>query len=198
MEIVIASRNLHKVREIRDILKKYPRFDVLSLINFPNYQLIEETGASFLENAVLKATHAAKSLNKWVIADDSGLVVPALKGEPGLLSRRYASIDATDAENRQKLLKNMSHLRDIDRCAYFECSLCLASPEGVKKKVSATCEGAILTQEKGSGGFGYDSLFVKEGHSSTFAQMDEKTKNKISHRRKALEKLFSALESVKE
>lgn len=197
MEIVIASHNVHKIREFREMLKSIKHFDVLSLLNFPQYSLPEETGKNFKENAVLKAEHAAKALNKWVLADDSGLVVPALNGEPGIYSRRYASDDATDAENRQKLLAKMKGLTGDSRGAYFECGLALAGPEGLKKYVSGTSEGIILEEERGRHGFGYDSLFVKTDYDKTFAEIDEATKNKISHRRKAFEKMSNTLETLK-
>jgi XTP/dITP diphosphohydrolase len=197
MEIVIASHNLHKIREFRDMFKPFKHIDVLSLHNFPQYTLPEETGKTFQENAVNKALHAANALQKWVLADDSGLVVPALKGQPGIYSRRYASDDATDSENREKLLKAMVHLKEHERTAYFECSLALASPQKLKKNVTGMCEGKILVEERGRNGFGYDMLFVKNEYDKTFAEIEESVKNRISHRRKAFEKLVSVLENLK-
>lgn len=195
MEIVIASHNVHKIKEFRDMLKVFKHVDVLSLLNFPQYSLPEETGTSFKENAILKAVDAALVLNKWVLADDSGLVVPSLNGEPGIFSRRYAGHDATDAENRQKLLAKMKDFQDEKRSCYFECCLALASPEGLEKVVSGTCEGMIILEERGRNGFGYDSLFVKSEYDKTFAEIEESTKNRISHRRKAFEKLSSTFET---
>lgn len=197
MELVIASSNVHKIREFRSILKKIPGLDLLSLLDFPHFRPAQETGRSFEENALQKAKLAALALNKWVIADDSGLVVPSINGAPGIHSARYAGMGTSDKENRQKLLRDMSHLLvDVDRAAYFECWIVLASPEGVKKSVRGTCEGMITTEERGSRGFGYDSLFIKYDYSKTFAEMDEETKNRISHRRKALDKIATALESL--
>lgn len=196
MEIVIASHNLHKVREFREMLKPLKNLDVLSLVDFADYQLPEETGKSFEENAIIKAAHAASTLNKWVLADDSGLVVPSLGGKPGVFSQRYAGEDATDAENRQKLLKEMSHLEEENRQAYFECCLVLANPQGVVKKTTGTVEGRIGVKEAGRNGFGYDPIFIKNDYTKTFAQLDEATKNKISHRRKAFEKMVAKLESL--
>jgi XTP/dITP diphosphohydrolase len=195
-ELIIASTNIHKVREFRNMLKPLGRFDLLSLCDFPAYVPPEETGKTFEENATLKAEHAAKTLNRWVIADDSGLVVPALNGAPGVYSARYAGNDATDLENRKKLLEEMLHLLDDDRQAFFECCIALASPEGLKKCVKGTCEGVLLTKDRGGGGFGYDSLFVKHGYSKSFAELGESVKNRISHRRKALDKLALSLESI--
>jgi XTP/dITP diphosphohydrolase len=196
MEIIIASTNLHKIREFKGMLKHIKHLDIYSLTRFPNYQPPSEKFSTFKENAVLKAEHAASTLNCWVLADDSGLVVPALQGAPGVFSRRYAGEDATDTENRRKLLNEMQHLQSIERMAYFECDLALASPKGLQKWVCATVEGSILTEERGRNGFGYDSLFVKHEYDKTFAEMDEFTKNRISHRYKALEKLFPLLETM--
>lgn len=196
MEIVVASHNLHKVREFREMLRTLKNLDVLSLVDFPDYKLPEETGKTFQENAVIKAEHAAKALNKWVLADDSGLVVPALGGRPGVFSQRYAGEDASDSDNRQKLLKEMAGIEDEDRHAYFECCLVLASPDGVVKVANGTVEGRIGTKEVGRNGFGYDALFIKNDYIKTFAELDEVTKNKISHRRKAFEKMVAKLESL--
>ncbi len=196
VDLVIASTNIHKVREFKTMLKGYPRFDLLSLNDFPDYVPPEETGSTFEENATLKAVHAAQTLNRWVIADDSGLVVPALNGSPGIYSARYAGNDATDLENRKKLLEEMQHLMDEDRQAFFECAIALAAPSGLKKCVKGTCEGTLLPKDRGGGGFGYDSLFVKHGYSKTFAEIGESVKHRISHRRKALDKLVLSLESL--
>lgn len=196
MELVIASTNLHKIREFRELLKNVKGIDVLSLLNFQNYQPLPEDLPTFKENAVRKAEYAAKTLGKWVLADDSGLVVPKLNGAPGVHSRRYAGEDATDAENRKKLLDEMRHLDEIHRSAYYECCLVLAGPEGMKKCTTGICEGIILKEERGRNGFGYDSLFVKGDYDKTFAELDETTKNRISHRFKAFEKLSPHLETL--
>jgi len=196
MQLVIASRNVHKIREFRAMLKSLPKFDILSLIDFPNYQPPEETGSSFEENSILKAEHAAKALNRLVIADDSGLVIPALGGAPGIYSRRYAGPQATDKENRVKLLQDMLHLQEPYRQGYFECMISLASPDGIKKTVKGTCEGTITDQERGSKGFGYDPIFVKFEYGKTFAEIEEDIKNRISHRRKALDKLLPSLDAI--
>ena len=189
MHIVIASHNMHKIREIRSILKTLYTGDLLSLADFPHYTPPPETGLSFEDNAILKAVHAAQTLQAWVLADDSGLVVPSLKGAPGIRSARYAGEQATDAENRKKLLEAMCTFTEDARAAYYECHVALASPEGLKKCVRGTSEGILLTQERGGGGFGYDPLFLKHEYSKTFSEMPETLKNRISHRRKALDKI---------
>ncbi|MCC6128142.1 MAG: RdgB/HAM1 family non-canonical purine NTP pyrophosphatase [Chlamydiae bacterium] len=196
MELVIASRNVHKVREFRSMLKSYPEFDLLSLHDFPDYVPLPETGISFEEIATQKATHAAQTLQKWVLAEDSGLIVSALRGAPGIFSARYASENASDLDNRKKLLEEMRYLLDDDRSAYYECCIALASPEKLEKCTRGTCEGKIALAEKGSNGFGYDPLFIKHEYNKTFAELDESVKNRISHRRRALDKLVSSLESI--
>lgn len=197
MELVIASRNVHKIREFRSMLKSL-KFDLLSLIDFPQYVPPIESGATFKENALLKALHAGKTLQRWVIADDSGLVVDALNGAPGVLSRRYAGEQATDKENRQKLLAAMHHLQEGERQAYFECWIALASPQGLEKCVQGISEGMITDKERGRLGFGYDSIFIKHEYGKTFAELEEEVKNRISHRRKALDKLLPTLEALAE
>ncbi|MEM1283557.1 MAG: RdgB/HAM1 family non-canonical purine NTP pyrophosphatase [Chlamydiota bacterium] len=197
MEIVIASKNVHKIREFREMLAKVEHVDITSLLNFPDYEPSEEVGKSFEENAKAKATEAAKALKKWVLADDSGLVVPALQGEPGIYSKRYAGSDATDAENRHKILEAMKGKSDLERAAYYECSLVLADPNGqIKKFVRGICEGFLVDEEKGRNGFGYDALFVKHDYDKTFAELEESVKNRISHRSKAIEKILPALETL--
>ena len=196
MKLVIASRNIHKIREFKAMLKSLKKYDVLSLIDFPDYVPPEETEATFEKNAILKAVHAASAIQHWVIADDSGLVVPALNGAPGVYSRRYAGAHATDKENRIKLLKEMEHLEEGSRQGYFECWIALASPNGLKKCVKGISEGMIIGEERGGSGFGYDPLFIKHEYGKTFAELDEETKNRISHRRKALDKLLPFLETL--
>lgn len=198
MEIIVASANLHKMREFRDMFKSLTHIELISLHQFGHYAAPEEAGQTFRENAILKAEHAAKHLNKWVLADDSGLIVPALHGEPGVKSKRYAGPHATDVENRTKLLRAMEHLKAQERTAYFECSLALASPMGLKKCVEGICEGYIVKEPRGRYGFGYDPLFVKNDYEKTFAELDEAVKNRISHRRKAFERLLTFLETLKE
>ena len=194
--LIIASTNMHKIREFRSMLKNLANVDILSLCDFPSYTPPEETGATFEENAILKATDAASKLNALVIADDSGLVVPALHGAPGVLSARYAGNDATDLDNRKKLLMEMQSLEGDRRNGYFSCVLALASPSGILKVTQGSCEGMIAAQEKGSSGFGYDPLFIKHGYSKTFAELEEGVKNRVSHRRKALDKMILYLESL--
>jgi XTP/dITP diphosphohydrolase len=190
LKLLIATTNLHKVREFRALLKPIEGLDIFSLLDFPNYEPEEEIGNSFEEIVTKKVQHAAKHCHMLVIADDSGLVVPSLNGEPGIYSARYAGLGASDQDNRKKLLQNMRTLKDDQRHAYFVCSIALATPERLIKVVSAKCEGVILDEPRGGQGFGYDSLFLKHDYGKTFAEMDEALKNRISHRHKAFEKIL--------
>lgn len=199
IELLLATHNLHKVREYRDMLEGIAGLDILSLHDFSHYEPPEETGSTFEENALLKAKHAADAFDKYVLADDSGLVVPALEGAPGVFSARYAGADQRcDKKNRLKLLKEMSSFDNEQRSAYFECCIALVGPNGLQKSVRGICEGRITDKEIGGNGFGYDPLFIKNGYTKTFAQIDEATKNRISHRRKAFDKLLLTLEALNE
>lgn len=200
MELVLATTNVHKVREFRDMIKAFGlhRIDILSLHQFPSYVPPAEEGLTFQEIAKFKAIHAAKHLDRYVLADDSGLVVPALGGKPGILSKRFAGEDATDAENRTKLLHEMASLQDLERSAYYECCLALADASGMIKSATGLCEGRILIEGRGGNGYSYDSLFVKNDYDKSFGELDETTKNRVSHRHKAFERLVVSLESIKE
>lgn len=195
MDLLIATENAHKVREMRAMLKQLASFDLYTLVDFPEYVSPPEEGSSFEEIAQKKALDAAMKLNIMTLADDSGLVVPALNGQPGVFSKRYSGLNATDKENRQKLLREMTNLEGIARSAYFECALAIASPKGILKSVRGIVEGEILETPRGSNGFGYDPLFVKHEYHQSFAELDEQTKNRISHRAKAMRKLSVFLES---
>ncbi|MBN4067494.1 XTP/dITP diphosphatase [Simkania negevensis] len=196
MDIVLATNNLGKIREFRTIFKEQKEVDLLSLRDFSHYTPPSESGKTFEENALLKAVHAARTLAKWAVADDSGLVVPALNNAPGVYSARYSGEGATESKNRAKLLREMQGLQAEQRYAYFECCLVLANADGYKKTVRGICEGWISDEERGCHGFGYDSLFVKHDYDKTFAELDESIKNRISHRRKAIDKLLIALEHI--
>lgn len=195
MQIVIASKNIPKIQECRSMLKTISWLDVLSLNDFPDYEPPEETGATFEENALIKAQHAAATFLITAIADDSGLIVPFLKGSPGVFSRRYAGQRATDGENNKKLLEALEGQEEMQRTAYYECCLGLATPLGETKSFTGRCEGMILKQGRGSNGFGYDPLFVKNDYEKSFGEITAEIKNKISHRAKAFEKLAIYLEN---
>jgi XTP/dITP diphosphohydrolase len=198
VKLILASRNVHKIREIRAILKTLEGLDLWSLIDFPHYESPKEKGRTFKDNALAKARHAAKALDALVLADDSGLVVPALQGAPGIGSHRYAGENATDKDRRKKLLMAMQGLEEQARQAYFECWLALVSPEGFEYTAKGIAEGLITHKERGGNGFGYDPIFVKHEYRKTFAELEEATKNRISHRRRAVDTLIPLLESLLE
>lgn len=197
MEILIASGNVHKVRELREMFKVFPSVHLLSLLDFPHYQAPPEDQEDLKAIAITKATHAAKEIGMITIGDDSGLFVPALGDlSPGIRSRRYAADNATDSQNRKKLLLAMQDMEGMARAAYFECCLALALPDKLKICVLGTTHGEITHQEMGSNGFGYESIFLKDGYRQTFAEMSKELKNQISHRHNAFQKLRPTLESL--
>lgn len=197
MKLLIATSNLHKLREIRAILSKNKSLELLSLRDFPEFSLPPETGSTFEENAILKAMSAAKELNVMTLADDSGLVVPALDDRPGVFSKRYAGENATDKENLEKLIEELRNIKPEKRLARFECSMALCDENGnLIKCVTGTCEGSLILEPRGNKGFGYDPIFIKYDYNKTIAELTEDVKNRISHRRKAFDKILIALESL--
>ncbi|MDX8430939.1 MAG: RdgB/HAM1 family non-canonical purine NTP pyrophosphatase [Candidatus Algichlamydia australiensis] len=197
MKLLLATSNLHKLREIRAILTKYKNLELLSLRDFPNFVLPEETGQTFEENAILKASSAAKELKVMTLADDSGLVVPALDGRPGIRSRRYAGKNATNKENLEKIIGELKNIKPEKRLARFECAMALCDESGnLIKCVTGTCEGSLITEPRGNQGFGYDPIFIKYDYNKTIAELTEDVKNRISHRSKAFDKILLTLESI--
>lgn len=189
MRLLIATRNQHKLGEIRAILAPHDATCV-GLDEFPDAPEVVENGDTFEANAILKATTLARFTGLWTLADDSGLEVDALGGAPGVRSARYAGEPSNDAANNRKLLTVLGHRSD--RGARFRCAIALADPAGHVRTVSGTCPGVILTVPRGQEGFGYDPLFVPEGGDLTFAELDAATKNRISHRARALQQAVAA------
>jgi len=192
MKIVIATKNKGKIREIRNFFSSLPEIEWLTFEDLKNFPDIDEGSINFTENATLKAKSISEFTNTVTLADDSGLVVDALYGKPGVKSSRYAGEDATDKENRQKLLAELENCNSIkDRTARFVCEMVLWDPvKGLLKTSSGVCEGCIGFTEKGSGGFGYDSIFIPDGYNNkTMAELSQHEKNVISHRGKALKNM---------
>jgi XTP/dITP diphosphohydrolase len=162
---------------------------MLDLSAIPDFGEVEETGTTFEENASLKALAASVHFEGWVLADDSGLEIDALGGAPGVRSARFSGEGATDASNRALLLEKLEGVRGKERAARFRCVAALAREGKLHGHFSGTVEGVIIDREKGSGGFGYDPLFVPEGHCETFAELGPEVKNRLSHRGRALEAL---------
>ena len=186
--LLLASHNPHKTREFRELLGA--EFCVSDLLAHPDAAVTEETGATFQENAVLKALDASRWFSGLVLADDSGLEVDALDGAPGVRSARYAGENATDAENRERLLEELRQVgaRGRARSARFRCMLALACNGVIASTFDGLVEGTIINRERGEGGFGYDALFVPVGFCATFAQLSSEIKNRESHRARALSK----------
>jgi len=192
--LLLATHNAHKTAEVRAILG--PGFVVTDLTTWPGAPAPEETGATFSENAALKAL-AACSLagpDSWVLADDSGLEVDALGGAPGVHSARYSGRHGDNAGHRTRLLSELERLgvRGHDRRGRFRCVLALARAGRVVAEFHGTVEGHIAPMERGLGGFGYDPLFIPEGECASFGELPEATKNALSHRARALSALAAS------
>jgi XTP/dITP diphosphohydrolase len=191
--LVIATRNKGKTKEIKALLKDFP-VNIKNLDDFGPIPHSEEDGDSFDENAYKKASFAARILGLPALADDSGLIVEALDGAPGIHSARYAGENATDEQRYLKLLEDMKG--KSNRKAAFECVISIAAPTGPALTYEARCEGLITTEPAGSNGFGYDPIFFYPPYNKTFAQITGEEKNRISHRGKALAELKSEFDKV--
>jgi XTP/dITP diphosphohydrolase len=191
--LVIATGNPGKIDEIKALLAGFP-IEVKSLNDFGPIPEVEEDGNTFDENAYKKASFTAKILGIPALADDSGLMVKALDGAPGVLSARYAGENATDEQRVVKLLKEMEG--ETDRRAAFECVLSIAVPSGPALTYEARCEGLIALQPAGQNGFGYDPVFFYPPLNKTFGQMTIAEKGEVSHRGKALQELKSEFDKV--
>lgn len=188
-KIVLASGNAGKIREIADLFSDL-NSEVVAQSDL-GIESPEETGQTFVENALLKARYAADKTGLPAIADDSGIVVDALGGRPGVRSARYAGEDASDAQNVDRLLEEMADVADDDRGGGFHCAAVLVFPHNEHEPViaEAVWRGRILRQRVGDGGFGYDPVFLDEGANKTGAQMSREEKNAVSHRGKAFREL---------
>jgi len=182
--LVVATRNRHKVAEIAAVVGCL--FEVSGLEGIPDAPAVEETGATFIENALLKALAVSGFTRALVLADDSGLEVDALGGKPGVHSARFAGPSAEDGANNRKLLATLAGIPPGDRTARFRCALVLARVGRIEAEFEGTVEGRIIEQPKGERGFGYDPLFVPDGEDRTFAELGPETKNALSHRARAL------------
>lgn len=184
-EVFIATKNKGKIKEFVVFFAE-KGVAVRSLLDLEEEIDVVEDGTTFEENARKKAEEIGRMINKVVIADDSGLEVDALNGEPGIYSARYAGADKSDAANNEKLLRELSHVEGKDRSARFVCALAMYVPGKGTKALRGTCDGVIAMEAKGSNGFGYDPLFYIPSINKTMAELTEHEKNKISHRANAL------------
>lgn len=196
MRIVLGTRNAKKLGELRDLL--FDLVEVVDLSPFPQAPTnIEETGRTFIENARIKATTLAPILKEWVLGEDSGLVVPSLGGEPGVDSALYAGTHGDDAANNRKLLANLAGKTGDDRRAYYVSTAALADPTGkIVAEVEGRCWGVLAEDYRGSGGFGYDPLFVVPEYHASFGELTPRVKHALSHRGRAIAQLRSKLRAI--
>lgn len=187
--LILATRNAHKTAEIRAMIGD--RFEVLDATAFPDFPEIEETGTTFLENARLKAEGISRHVEGWVLSDDSGLEVDALDGAPGVWSSSFGGEEGNHAKNNARLLAEMAD--KPERSARFRCTMVLARGGAEQAHFSGTVEGRLVESLHGSGGFGYDPLFIPRGHEQTFAELGDAVKNSLSHRSRALAQVIAFL-----
>jgi XTP/dITP diphosphohydrolase len=192
-DLVLGTHNAKKLVELRLLLPE-DRVKLTTLAEIPEAIDVEETGDTFAANAALKATEQAMHCGRWVLAEDSGLTVDALGGNPGVVSARYAGNHGEDEANNDKLLRELEGVPDEKRGAQFNCYLCLSDPSGrVRLEEHAQCCGRIGSARSGSAGFGYDPLFIIREYHRTFGELDLTVKRAISHRSRALRALVPKL-----
>lgn len=192
-QIIVATGNRGKFREICEIFAGLP-FRLRSMGDYWNpLPMIEENGSTFRENACIKADWVFHHSSLWALADDSGLIVDALGGAPGVRSARYAGMHADAAANNARLLRELRGIAAADRIARFACSVVLRLDEATLVCADGYCEGRIIETPRGRGGFGYDPLFIPRGFDRTFAELTKEDKHRISHRGKALKLLKERL-----
>ncbi len=189
--LILATRNAHKTAEIRAMIGD--RYEVLDATAFPALPAIEETGTTFLENARLKAEGISREIAGLVLSDDSGLEVDALDGAPGVWSSSYGGEEGNHPKNNERLLREMAG--KADRAARFCCTMVLAENGETLASFEGAVEGSIIDERRGSGGFGYDPMFVPTGYDGTFSELGDEVKNQLSHRARALAKVVAWLES---
>ena len=189
VRLVLGSRNKKKLKEMLALLGDLA-IELTDLTPYPDAPEVEETAETFVGNATLKATQLAPVLGAWVIGEDSGLCVPALGGAPGVYSARYAGTHGDDAANNDKLLRDMAALSGDARAAFYVSTAVLADPTGkVVAAVEGRCHGVIVAERRGSGGFGYDPLFLIPEYGQTFGELPPEVKQQMSHRAKAFAQL---------
>ncbi len=194
--LVLGTRNRKKGQEIFEILGDLD-VELHDLTKYPEAPEVVEDGQTFQDNASKKAKELARALNQWVLGEDSGLVVPALGGRPGVYSARYAGKQGDDEANYEKLLAELAPLPDDKRAAYYICTAAVSDPQGeVGAVVEGRCHGVIIKERRGTGGFGYDPLFLIPELHRTFGELSARVKHALSHRCRALEKLRPILRQI--
>jgi XTP/dITP diphosphohydrolase len=195
-KLVLGTRNRKKCQEIVEILGDLG-LELHDLTAYPDAPEVVEDGATFTDNASKKAKELAVALDEWVLGEDSGLVVPALGGWPGVYSARYAGKQGGDEANNDKLLAELASLPADQRAAYYVCTAALADPHGkIRTVVEGRCHGAIVGERRGTGGFGYDPLFLIPEYHRTFGELSARVKHALSHRARALAQLRPVLREV--
>jgi XTP/dITP diphosphohydrolase len=196
MEILLATNNQGKIKEIEKLLENLP-IRIRSLREFPEIDDVEETGTTFTENAVLKANTYSLKTNLWSLADDSGLEVEVLGNAPGVFSARYAGKSASNEEKIDKILNEIEKNNGKQRNARFICVMALTDEKGNVKKISeGICEGSIADKPRGINGFGYDSIFIPKNFHHTFGELSDEIKQSISHRKNAIIKIIDFLRNL--
>jgi XTP/dITP diphosphohydrolase len=190
--ILMATRNRGKAAEVTNLLGR-AGWDVKTLDDVDGAPTVEEDGATFVENARKKARSAAAFSRTWVLAEDAGLEVDVLNGEPGVLSARYCGPGASDADRIRKVLERIVAVPDERRTARFRCVMCVVDPAGIEAVFEGACSGRISHHPRGSAGFGYDPIFIPDGYSRTFGELGLRVKAKISHRAMALRQVVGYL-----
>lgn len=191
--LILGTHNQKKCVELRVLLEPLG-YKLMSLAEVSGAIEVEETGTTFIENARLKAIEQARNLGQWTIGEDSGLCVPGLAGEPGVYSARYSGPNANDQSNNEKLLQQMAQRCPDQRSAYYVSTIALADPNGtIHIEAQGQCWGRILTEHRGTGGFGYDPLFEIPEYHQTFAQLGSTVKSVLSHRARALQQFIRLL-----
>ena len=193
MIVVAATHNKHKIKEIQAITKEFD-MEIISRdeAGVPKIEILED-GETFEENSEKKAREVMELCGKITIADDSGLMVDAINGAPGVISARFAGEDGNDQKNNDKLLALLSDVKPDDRSAKFVSVITMVYPDGHKIMARGECKGCIIFEPRGNSGFGYDPLFIPDGFDRTFAELSSEIKNQISHRAKALQNLREIL-----
>ena len=192
LEILIATNNLGKVKEIKDILSSH-KIKILTMKDFPHLPKIEEDGKTYQENAFKKARKISDYTGKICLADDSGLEIEYLKGKPGIYSSRWGN---SDEERINKVLKLLENIPINKRSAKFVCAAVLVFPDGKTYMVKEECNGSIEFKPKGEHGFGYDPIFLVPEYNKTFAELGDKIKNRISHRGKAIRSMIDIIKEI--
>jgi XTP/dITP diphosphohydrolase len=193
LQLILASSNSGKLAEFQSMANSNPSIHLELLANFSTLPIFAENAPTFAENAAGKALHYSQITDGLIFADDSGLVVPALGGAPGVRSARYAGPHATDAQRNEKLLKEMAALTGSARRAHFVCAIAAAQRNRPIAVITARVDGEILSTPRGATGFGYDPVFFIRELDKTFAELSANEKNKISHRGKAFHRLLEVL-----